>query len=82
MPPSFFFYFHDLIRRAVQNPAQAAEGKHGDVPSLFQGVQRAVVNAGLEELILRHALLRHGFPQRRIVEHRNRHHLEATAIIV
>ena len=64
--PSFRFcfdvYFDDLIRRAVQDPAQSAEGDHGDVPSLFQRVQRSVVNAALEQLILRHALLRHGPP--------------------
>ena len=60
--PSFRFYFDDLIRRAVQDPAQSAEGDHGDVPSLFQRVQRSVVNAALEQLILRHTLLRHGPP--------------------
>ena len=62
VPPSFFLYFDDLIRRAVQNPAQPTERDHGDVPPLFQRVQRSVVNAALEKLILRHALLHHCFP--------------------
>ena len=60
--PSFRFYFDDLIRRAVQDPAQPAERNHGDVPSFFQGVQRSVVNAALEQLILRHTLLCHCSP--------------------
>lgn len=69
MPPSFFFYFHNLIRCAVQNPAQPTERDHGNISSLFQGVQRSVVNAALEQLILRHALFSHCYPQRPIVEH-------------
>ena len=69
MPPSFAFYFHNLIRCAVQNPAQPTERNHRDVSSLFQGIQRPVVNAALEQLILGHTLLLHGLPQRPIVEH-------------
>ena len=69
MPPSFLLYFHDFIRRTIQNPAYATERNNGDVPSFFQRVQRPVINAALEQLILRHSLFRHCIPQRPIVEH-------------
>ena len=56
MSPSFAFDFDDLVRRAVQDPAQPTQRDHRDVPALFQRIQRPVVDAALEQQFLSHAL--------------------------
>lgn len=43
---------YDIVWRTVQNTAQLFQGQHGDIPALFQGIQRLVVDPLLEQSIL------------------------------
>ena len=63
---------HNVVGRTAHDHAEFFEGDHGDVFVLLQGIQRPVVSAALQELVLRHIVALHGFPQRIVVE--NLHH--------
>ena len=53
---------HDVIGGAVKDSAQFFQGDQRDILILFQRVQRLVINAAFEKLILGHLLLLHRFP--------------------
>ena len=60
----------DLIWGAVQNSAELFKRQHGDVAVLLQRIQRMVINAAPQELILRNISILHGRPERAVVDHR------------
>ena len=62
---------HDVIWRAANDFAQLFNGEQCDILSLFDGVQRFVINAAFQQLILRDLLFFHGLPKRAIINHPN-----------
>ena len=65
-----FLKLYNIIRSAADDGAYLLQSKHGDVPALFQRIKGPVINAALQELVLRRFLFLHRRPQRAIVDHR------------
>lgn len=59
----------DVIWRAADDFAQLFNGEQCDILSLFDGVQRFVINAAFQQLILRDLLFFHCLPKRAVVNH-------------
>lgn len=59
---------HHVVGRAAHQTAQLFQRDHGDVPVLSQGIQRLVVDAVLQQVVLGYAIFAHGFPQRTVIK--------------
>ena len=57
-----FFETDYIIGRAVQDRADLFQRQHGDVVPLLDGIQRLIVDAGLQQTVLGDPLALHGFP--------------------
>ena len=70
----------DVIGGAADNAAELFQRDHGDVAALFQSVQRLVIHAALQQLVLGDATALHSFPQGAVIKHHG-HHLSSQIII-
>ena len=59
----------DIVGSAADYAAQLLHREQGDVAVFLEGIQRFVVNASLEKLILGYIHALHGFPQRSVVNY-------------
>ena len=66
----------DVIGGAADNAAELFQRDHGDVAALFQSVQRLVIHAALQQLVLGDATALHSFPQGAVIKHHG-HHLSS-----
>lgn len=71
LSPALFFERYNVVGRTVKNITQLFQREQGDVLILFQRVQSLVVNAGLQQLILRYMTCLHRLPKRPIVDNLN-----------
>ena len=76
------FEFYDLIGRTTNDSAQLFQCDHGDVLPFFQRIQRFVVDAALQELILRNAVFLHGFPHGPVIKDRIHHPRQIYNLII
>ena len=67
------FELDQIAGRTANDLAQLLQGKHGDVSTLFEGVERVIINAALQKLVLRHIVSSHGFPQRPVIDYLHHH---------
>ena len=63
------FEFHYIVWCASDDRTQLFQRKHGDVLVLLEGVKRLVVDAMVQQVVLRHAPALHRFPKRTVVDH-------------
>ena len=56
-----------IAGRTANDLAQLLQGKHGDVSVLFERIQRVIINAALQKLVLCHIVSLHSFPQRPVI---------------
>ena len=56
-----------IIGRTANDLAQLLQGKHSNVSIFLEGIQRVIINAALQKLVLRHIVSLHGFPQRPVI---------------
>ena len=66
--PVLFLEADHVIGRTAHDAAELFQRDHGDVLVLLQGIQRLVVDAALEKLVLGHAIFAHGIPQWTIIK--------------
>lgn len=59
----------NIVRGAADDSAYLLQGKYSDILALLQGIKGLVVNAALQELVLRHFLFLNRSPQRAVVNH-------------
>ena len=71
LSPVLFFEHYNVVGRTAKNITQFFQSEKGDVLILFQRVQSLVVNAGLQQLILRYMTRLHRLPKRPIVNNLN-----------
>ena len=57
----------DIVGRAADYAAQLFHGEQGDIAVFLEGIERLIIDAALEQLILGHIQSLHGFPQRSVV---------------
>ena len=70
----------DIVGGAADDAAELFQRDHGDVAALFQSVQRLVIHAALQQLVLGDATALHSFPQGAVIKHHG-HHLSSQIII-
>ena len=73
--PVLFLEADHVIGRTAHDAAELFQRDHGDVLVLLQGIQRLVVDAALEKLVLGHAIFAHGIPQWTIIKNGVHHPL-------
>lgn len=61
------FELDHIIGRTANDLAQLLQCEHGDISTLFEGVECVIINAALQKLVLRHIVSLHGFPQRPVI---------------
>ena len=62
-----------IIGRTANDLAQLLQGKHSDVSIFLERIQRVIINAALQKLVLRHIVSLHGFPQRPVIDYLHHH---------
>ena len=62
-----------IIGRTANDLAQLLQGKHSDVSIFLERIQRVIINAALQKLILRHIISLHGLPQWSVIDYRHHH---------
>lgn len=63
------FEFHYIVGCASDDRTQFFQREHGDVLVFLEGVQRLVVDAMVQQIVLRDAFDSHRLPQWSIVDH-------------
>ena len=61
------FELDHIIGRTANDLAQLLQGKHSNVSIFLERIQRVIINAALQKLVLRHIVSLHGFPQRPVI---------------
>ena len=56
-----------IIGRTANDLAQLLQGKHSNVSIFLEGIQRVIINAALQKLVLCHIVSLHSFPQRPVI---------------
>ena len=78
--PVLFLEADHVIGRTAHDAAELFQRDHGDVAALFQSVQRLVIHAALQQLVLGDATALHSFPQGAVIKPHG-HHLSSQIII-